>query len=235
MRGEERRAVGRDDRDATCGGAVQMHGCCVGERLPLDPPVSRGRFDRDTKSAREYRISSSLAQAHAPIIPVYTVAVKPSEPGAPNCTPNPYAFILTVNRRRRGCHDRAHGGVQIPLLLLPCDVKVLVNEITSVRPKRILHEVPMDIVRRLLDVLKSNVIDAKRLGFLCFGVQSYAMAIMTHHDNKQLDNRRMRGPRPPPSAHRLPRRRAWQLGEWVLRRCRRCLPHVIHLMMLLLH
>jgi hypothetical protein len=34
------------------------------------------------------------------------------------------------------------------------DVKVLVNEITSVRSKRILHEVPMDIVTRLLDVLK---------------------------------------------------------------------------------
>jgi hypothetical protein len=118
-RGEERWAVGRDDRDATRGGAVQMHGSCVGERLPLDPPVSRGRFDRDTKSAREYRISSSLAQAHAPIVPVCTVAVTPSEPGAPNCTPNPYAFILTVNRRRRGCHDRAQGGVQIPLLLLP--------------------------------------------------------------------------------------------------------------------
>jgi hypothetical protein len=29
-----------------------------------------------------------------------------------------------------------------------------VNETTSVRPKRILHEVPMDIVRRLLNVLK---------------------------------------------------------------------------------
>jgi cohesin loading factor subunit SCC2 len=34
------------------------------------------------------------------------------------------------------------------------DVKVLVNEITSVLLKRILHEVPMDIVTRLLDVLK---------------------------------------------------------------------------------
>ena len=57
-RGEERRAVGRDDRDAARGGAVQMHGCCVGERPPLDPPVGRGRFDRDTKPARDYRISS---------------------------------------------------------------------------------------------------------------------------------------------------------------------------------
>jgi hypothetical protein len=60
------------------------------------------------------------------------------------------------------------------------------------------------------------------------------MAIMTHHDNKQLANRRMRGPWPPPSGHRLPQRRAWQLVEWVLRRCRRCLPHVLHLMLLLL-
>lgn len=50
--------MGRDDRDAARGGAVQMHGCCVGERPPLDPPVGRGAFDRDTKPARDYRISS---------------------------------------------------------------------------------------------------------------------------------------------------------------------------------
>ncbi|KAL5660566.1 hypothetical protein ACJX0J_027691, partial [Zea mays] len=111
-----------------------MHGCC------LDPRVGRGRFDRDTKPARDYRISDSLAQARASIVRACTVAVTPSELGAPNCTPNPYPFILTVNRRRHGRHDRAHGGVQILLLLLPCDVKVLVNEITSVLLKRILHE-----------------------------------------------------------------------------------------------
>jgi hypothetical protein len=115
-RGEERRAVGHDDRDAARGGAVQMHGCC------WDPRVGRGRFDRDTKPARDYRISDSLAQARASIVRACTVAVTPSELGAPNCTPNPYPFILTVNRRRHGRHDRAHGGVQILLLLLPWSV-----------------------------------------------------------------------------------------------------------------
>ncbi|PWZ07367.1 Thioredoxin-like protein HCF164, chloroplastic [Zea mays] len=37
------------------------------------------------------------------------------------------------------------------------DVKVLVNEITSVRSKRILHEVPMDTVTRLLDVIDRQI------------------------------------------------------------------------------
>ncbi|AQK78355.1 Phytoene synthase chloroplastic [Zea mays] len=47
--------------------------------------------------------------------------------------------------------DNGDGGdwLSIPL----GDVKVLMNEITSVRSKRILHEVPMDTVTRLLDVI----------------------------------------------------------------------------------
>jgi len=51
--------------------------------------------------------------------------------------------------------DDGDGGdwLSIPLN----DVKVLVNEITSVRSKRILHEVPMDTVTRLLDVIDRQI------------------------------------------------------------------------------
>ena len=51
--------------------------------------------------------------------------------------------------------DDGDGGdwLSIPL----GDVKVLVNEITSVRSKRILHEVPMDTVTRLLDVIDRQI------------------------------------------------------------------------------
>jgi len=51
--------------------------------------------------------------------------------------------------------DDGDGGdwLSIPL----DDVKVLVNEITSVRSKRILHEVPMDTVTRLLDVIDRQI------------------------------------------------------------------------------
>lgn len=51
--------------------------------------------------------------------------------------------------------DDADGGdwLSIPLN----DVKVLVNEITTVRSKRILHEVPMDIFTRLLHVIDRQI------------------------------------------------------------------------------
>jgi cohesin loading factor subunit SCC2 len=51
--------------------------------------------------------------------------------------------------------DDADGGdwLSIPLN----DFKVLVNEITSVRSKRILHEVPMDSVTRLLHVIDRQI------------------------------------------------------------------------------
>lgn len=42
-RGEARRPVGRDERDAARGGAERMHGGCrVGDRPPLDRPVGGG-------------------------------------------------------------------------------------------------------------------------------------------------------------------------------------------------
>ncbi|CAN6209133.1 unnamed protein product [Urochloa humidicola] len=83
------------------------------------------------------------------------------------------------------------------------DVKVLVNEIASVRSKRILHEVPMDTVTRLLDVIDRQIrcsqglsidvkenpdaADAEPLVFSALESIHAALAIMTHHDMpKQL-------------------------------------------------
>ncbi|CAN6170545.1 unnamed protein product [Urochloa humidicola] len=83
------------------------------------------------------------------------------------------------------------------------DVKVLVNGITSVRSKRILHEVPMDTFTRLLDVIDRQIrcsqglsIDVKEnpgaaedepLVFSALESLHAALAIMTHHDMpKQL-------------------------------------------------
>ncbi|PUZ68216.1 hypothetical protein GQ55_2G007600 [Panicum hallii var. hallii] len=80
------------------------------------------------------------------------------------------------------------------------DVKFLVNEITSVRSKRILHEVPMATVTRLLDVIDRQIrcsqglsidekenSDAEPLVFSALESVHAALAIMTHHDMpKQL-------------------------------------------------
>uniref|UniRef100_K3ZPX8 Sister chromatid cohesion protein n=1 Tax=Setaria italica TaxID=4555 RepID=K3ZPX8_SETIT len=94
--------------------------------------------------------------------------------------------------------DDADGGdwLSIPLN----DVKVLVNEITSVRSKRILHEVPMDTVTRLLHVIDRQIRcsqglsidekenpDAEPMVFSALESVHAALAIMTHHDMpKQL-------------------------------------------------
>ncbi|WVZ61503.1 hypothetical protein U9M48_011364 [Paspalum notatum var. saurae] len=102
---------------------------------------------------------------------------------------------------RAEIHDDADGGdwLSIPLN----DVKVLVNEITSVRSKRILHEVPMDTVTRLLNVIDRQIrcsqglsidvkenpdaADAESLVFSALESIHAALAIMTHHDMpKQL-------------------------------------------------
>jgi len=94
--------------------------------------------------------------------------------------------------------DDVDGGdwLSIPLN----DVKDLVNEITSVRSKRILHEVPMGTVTRLLHVIDRQIqcsqglsIDAKEnpdaepLVFSALESVHAALAIMTHHNMpKQL-------------------------------------------------
>ncbi|XP_062190537.1 sister chromatid cohesion protein SCC2-like isoform X1 [Phragmites australis] len=97
--------------------------------------------------------------------------------------------------------DDADGGdwLSIPLN----DVKVLVNEITSIRSKRILHEVPMDTITRLLHVIDRQIrcsqglsidvkenpdaADAEPLVFSTLESIHAALAIMTHHDMpKQL-------------------------------------------------
>ncbi|XP_040381685.1 sister chromatid cohesion protein SCC2 isoform X2 [Oryza brachyantha] len=83
------------------------------------------------------------------------------------------------------------------------DAKVLVNEITSVRSKKILHEIPMDTLARLLHVIdrqircsqglsidvkeNADAADAEPLVFSALESIHAALAIMTHHDMpKQL-------------------------------------------------
>ncbi|RLN34829.1 nipped-B-like protein B isoform X2 [Panicum miliaceum] len=80
------------------------------------------------------------------------------------------------------------------------DVKALVNKIISVRSKRILHEVPMDTVTRLLHLIDRQIrcsqglsidekenSDAEPLVFSALESVHAALAIMTHHDMpKQL-------------------------------------------------
>ncbi|TVU40275.1 hypothetical protein EJB05_13731 [Eragrostis curvula] len=102
---------------------------------------------------------------------------------------------------RAEIHDDADGGdwLSIPLN----DVKALVNEITSIRSKNILHEVPVDTITRLLQVIDRQIqcsqglsIDAKEnpdaadaepLVFSALESIHAALAIMTHHDMpKQL-------------------------------------------------
>ncbi|KAL6880324.1 hypothetical protein ACP4OV_011889 [Aristida adscensionis] len=97
--------------------------------------------------------------------------------------------------------DEADGAdwLSIPLN----DVKVLVNEITSVRSKKILHEVPMDTITRLLYVMDRQIrcsqglsidvkenpdaSDAEPIVFSALESIHAALAIMTHHDMpKQL-------------------------------------------------
>ncbi|KAL6647205.1 hypothetical protein ACP70R_014642 [Stipagrostis hirtigluma subsp. patula] len=97
--------------------------------------------------------------------------------------------------------DEADGGgwLSIPLN----DAKILVNEITSLRSKRILHGVPMDTITRLLYVIDRQIrcsqglsidvkenpdaADAEPLVFSALESIHAALAIMTHHDMpKQL-------------------------------------------------
>uniref|UniRef100_A0A0D3GLG5 Sister chromatid cohesion protein n=1 Tax=Oryza barthii TaxID=65489 RepID=A0A0D3GLG5_9ORYZ len=83
------------------------------------------------------------------------------------------------------------------------DAKVLVNEITFVRSKKILHEIPMDTLTRLLHVIdrqircsqglsidvkeNADAADAEPLVFSALESIHAALAIMTHHDMpKQL-------------------------------------------------
>uniref|UniRef100_A0A0D9WUQ6 Sister chromatid cohesion protein n=1 Tax=Leersia perrieri TaxID=77586 RepID=A0A0D9WUQ6_9ORYZ len=83
------------------------------------------------------------------------------------------------------------------------DAKVLVNQITSVRSKKILHEIPMDTLTRLLHVIdrqircsqglsidvkeNADAADAEPLVFSALESIHAALAIMTHHDMpKQL-------------------------------------------------
>ncbi|KAL5197683.1 hypothetical protein ABZP36_001195 [Zizania latifolia] len=83
------------------------------------------------------------------------------------------------------------------------DAKVLVNEIISVRSKKMLHEIPMDTLTRLLHVIdrqircsqglsidvkeNSDDADAELLVFSALESIHGALAIMTHHDMpKQL-------------------------------------------------